>query len=390
MLRIPFVSPTLQYDRAYASRTFLLIGLVGLVILSRAGFTSSPYFVDGPRQVAAITSGKLFIQPPGYFLFDFFGREIYLTHLLSAATSVAVLNITLSVLGTIFFFALSVRLFPGAIGIMLAVAYAFSDTVWFTAEVHSTYAAMTFFAPAILYFVLIQERWWLVGLLWALMTGIRPSDGAFVLPCLFVLLLRRGWRDRIAFLATALPVVLLWYVPTVQHFGGQFLSPLSSAEDEVHSLANGLLVPGVSWARKIGNTVHLGLSVLNALNILTPFAVIGLFARSRVNRVAMLWCLPGLLFFFFYFFSSSVYLAYMVAPALVLAGSVLRGMSRGRSVAILACSIACSIVQMAVLRPVRISGTKTAILDAYTLQYTGWALKHRYSLRLRDIVEKHK
>ncbi len=35
----------------------LLLGLIALVVLSRVMFASAPYYVDGPNQVAAITSG---------------------------------------------------------------------------------------------------------------------------------------------------------------------------------------------------------------------------------------------------------------------------------------------------------------------------------------------
>ncbi len=126
----------------------LLAGLICLVVLSRVIFISTPYYVDGPNHVAAVTSGDLFLQRPGYFLFNFVARTIYLTGLIGAASNVTLLNIGLSAFGSAIFCVLSIRLMPGMVGLLLAVFYSFSDTVWFVSDIHSTYAAMTFFCSS--------------------------------------------------------------------------------------------------------------------------------------------------------------------------------------------------------------------------------------------------
>ncbi len=225
-----------------------------------------------------------------------------------------------------------------------------------------------------------------MGPLWALMSGTRPSDGVFVLPCLLVLLVKKPIQTKIVFLLTALPVALLWYVPTVHHFGGHLMSPLSAAGTQVHKLANGLFVSGVSWRRKIGNLVHIALGALNAWNILTPFILIGLFTTARISRVVLLWCLPGFLFYVLYFFSDSTYLAFMIAPGLLAGGLILQQLSKKRASLVLACAIVFSVVQMIAMRPVSVTGAGTAILNAYSLKYSDWGLKHQYAARLADLI----
>jgi hypothetical protein len=156
--------------------------LVVFTVLLRLTSASGPYYVDAPRHISAIESGLLVIQPPGYFLFNATG--LLLCHLLhvSAGTALQILNITFSVSGVAVFYLLLSRLPTISSPFWLSLAYACSPIVWFSGDIHSSYAAMTLFAP-LLILVLECERRFLWGcVIWALMTGFRPSDGVFVLP----------------------------------------------------------------------------------------------------------------------------------------------------------------------------------------------------------------
>ncbi len=383
--------PYLRQDRFAAEYNGFLSAwwpwLVGLLaLLSRFLFRSSAYFVDGPRHVAAIESGAVLIQPPGYFLFGELGR--LLVGLTGASPSAALfsINAVFSALGAVVFAYLARRMFPGMLGAALSVFYAFSVTVWFDAEIHSTYAAMTLFAPLLLYTLFTLENAWLAGLTWALMTGFRPSDGVFVLPLVAWVLYRKGSRSSFRFLLVAAPCVALWYLPTVRHFGGHWLAPLSSAKGQANALANGFLIPGVPLQRKIGNLIHIMLGVYNAWGVLTIFVLSGLAARRSFSTYALLWILPGALFFLLYFFSDSLYLTYMIAPGLLAAGEALRRLRAQTAVGWVAAALLLSVGQMTLTRPVAPVTLGRAIVDSYLLQYSGWSVRHQYHQRLQDAV----
>ncbi len=361
-----------------------LVGL--LALLSRFCFRSGAYFVDGPRHVAAIQSGAVLIQPPGYFLFGETGRLV--VNLTGASPSAALfcINAAFSAAGAVVFSFLARSLFPGKLGAALSLFYAFSVTVWFDAEIHSTYAAMTFFAPLLLYMLFVLENFWLGGLTWAFMTGFRPSDGVFVLPFLAWVLYRRGARPAFHFLLVAAPCVALWYVPTVRHFGGHWLAPLVSAKGQANSLANGFLVAGVPLKRKIGNLIHILLGIYNGWNLLTPFLLWGLAVRRGLGNYALLWITPGALFFLLFFFSDSLYLTYMIAPGLLAAGEGLRRLRAQAAVRWVAAGLVLSVGQMVLTRPIAPTTLSRAILDSYLLQYSGWAIRHQYHQRLQDAV----
>jgi hypothetical protein len=363
----------------------LLLGV--LTLASRLIFTSSPYFVDGPRHVHYVEHGQIFVSsPPGYFLFGETAKIISYLLNVSAATAISIMNISFSSCGAIVFANLATRLIPGILGILLAFCYAFSDTVWFVSDIHSTYAAMTFFVPAVLYAICIDESGGLTGVLWAAMTGFRPSDGVFLLPFVLFAVGRRGMRHVSIFAIAALPVFAVWYIPTAIHFGGGLLSPLTAAGGKAHHLANGLFV-NEPWQRKVGNLVHIAFGSFNAWNILTPFLFIGCFSRATWTRAALLCFTPGLLFFTFYFFSDSTYYAYLVAPGLLLAGVGLQQLRPRYGVTVTFLALLISIVQMTIARPLQSRTVTAAVMNAYCLKYSGWGIRNQYDPRLRDTLE---
>jgi hypothetical protein len=363
----------------------LLLGV--LTLASRLIFTSSPYFVDGPRHVYFIEHGQIFVSsPPGYFLFGETAKIISVLLNVSAATAISIMNVSFSICGAIIFANLATRLIPGILGVLLAFCYAFSDTVWFVSDIHSTYAAITFFVPAVLYAICIDESGWLTGVLWAAMTGFRPSDGVFLLPFVLFAVGRRGMRHVAIFAIAALPVLAVWYIPTARHFGGSLFSPLTAAGGQAHHLANGLFV-NEPWQRKVGNLVHIALGSFNAWNILTPFLFIGCFSRTTWTRAALLCFTPGLLFFIFYFFSDSSYYSYLIAPGFLLAGVGLQQLRPRYGVIVTFIALSISILQMTVARPLQSRTVTAAVINAYCLKYSGWGIRNQYDPRLRDTLE---
>ncbi|HZB89375.1 MAG TPA: hypothetical protein VE291_11995, partial [Terracidiphilus sp.] len=123
---------------------FQLSVLIAFTLLLRVASASGPYFVDAMRHIQAIETGKLVIHTPGYFLFNLSG--FLLSHLLhvSAGSALHLLNVAFSVAGVAVFYLLVSRLLPGASPFWLSLAYTCSPIVWFSADIHSSYAAMTF------------------------------------------------------------------------------------------------------------------------------------------------------------------------------------------------------------------------------------------------------
>jgi hypothetical protein len=362
----------------------LLLG--ALTLASRFLFTSAPYYVDGPRHVYFIEHGTLFTtSAPGYFLFAETVKILSQITSMSVPAAISLLNISFSTAGAIIFAQLASRLFPGRLGILLSFCYAFSDIVWFVSDIHSTYAAMTFFVPALLYAIWINETVWLAALLWALMTGFRPSDGVFILP--FVIFVIERSMQRIAiFVAVALPVVALWYIPSAKHFGGSFLSPLTAAGVQAHHLANGLFTTE-PWRRKLANLVHIAFGSFNAWNILSPFVFLGCLSRTVWIRSVVLFMVPGLLFFSLYFFSDCTYFAYLVAPGFLLAGEGLQRLRPNSAVIVASCTLLLSIAQMTIARPFQSQKVTAAVINSYCLKYSGWAIRKQYAPRLHDTLE---
>lgn len=362
----------------------LLLG--ALTLASRFLFTSAPYYVDGPRHVYFIEHGTLFTtSAPGYFLFAETIKILSQIMSMSVPAAISLLNIAFSTAGAIIFAQLASRLFPGRLGILLSFCYAFSDIVWFVSDIHSTYAAMTFFVPALLYTIWINETVWLAALLWALMTGFRPSDGVFILPFVVFAIGKRAQRIAV-FSAVALPVVAIWYIPSAKHFGGSLLSPLTAAGVQAHHLANGLFTTQ-PWRRKLANLVHITFGSFNAWSILSPFVFLGFLSRTVWTRSAVLFMVPGLLFFSLYFFSDSAYFAYLVAPGFLLAGEGLQRLRQNTAMMVASCTLLLSIAQMTIARPLQSQKAAAAVINSYCLRYSGWSIRHQYAPRLHDTLE---
>jgi hypothetical protein len=374
------------HETVNGNRWWFLPLLSIVTLVSRLAYRSAPYYVDGPAHVTAISSGVVFIQPPGYYLFGETARWISILAHISPALSITALNVLFSVAGVLIFSRVAAHMFSERLAMLLSLAYAFSDTVWFVSDIHSTYAAMTFFGPALLYAVWIEENWWLAGLLWGAMTGFRPSDGVFLSPFVLFALWRKRPRDIVIFVLTSMSIIACWYVPTVKHFGGSLLSPLSASGSQVQRVANGLLTHA-SFTRKIGNLVHIVFGAFDAWSILAPFVVIGgLVAKDKWSRQSLVWMGPGILFFICCFFSDAVYLSYAIAPGFILAGAALSRLRPKTSIIIASMAVLISFSQMMIARPLAPTTTSRAVLNSYLLQYSGWAIDHRYWSRLRDDI----
>jgi hypothetical protein len=375
-------------DRLLRSRG-LPCGVIALVALVlRVVSASGPYYVDAMRHVYAIESGWLVIHPPGYFLFNAIG--FVLSHLLhvSAGSALQILNIAFSVAGAAVFYLLVSRIAAIPSPFLLALAYVCSPIVWFAGDIHSTYAAMTLFAPLLILVVECEQSFIWGCVLWAVMTGFRPSDGVFVLPWMVFQSLRFPWKRRLVGVAAAIPLVAAWWIPTARITRGNMAAPLRASDMQVHRLAQGVL-SGHVGIHALVNVFHAAAGVTMTWGLLTPFVCLGAaaFARNAVVRSMTVFLAPGVAFLFLYFISDGLYFAYAAAAGMVLAGVYLARWSPRQRQAGYAVAICASLLFMGCARTADGKGSRMrAVADAYFLKYSVPSLKEKKDPRLASLL----
>ena len=104
---------------------------------------------------------------------------------------------------------------------LAALAYSTVFYIWFSGEIHSTYASQILF-PAATYYVLLRyeqarSQWmlWVAALVFAVGAGLRPTDGAFLIPLvLYFAAFRMPRKHALLFLSLIVLFCLGWLIPT--------------------------------------------------------------------------------------------------------------------------------------------------------------------------------
>jgi hypothetical protein len=378
-----------DFDLFLQGRVFRYGVLVLLTLVLRIASASGPYYVDAFRHIHSIESGVLVIHAPGYFLFNATG--FFLSHLLhvSPGGALQILNITLSASGAAVFYLLVSRLaLPSPF--WLALAYVCLPTVWFSSDIHSTYATMTFFAPLLILVVECEQAFIWGCMIWAVMTGFRPSDGVFVIPWMVLQALRFPLKKRLIGISVTIPIAAAWWIPTMERIRGNLVSPLSSSGDQVHSLAQGVL-SGQFGIHALVNVFHAFAGTIMTWGVLLPFVCLGMaaFVRNPVARSMTVFLAPGAAFFFLYFISDGLYFAYVAAAGMVLAGVSLAKWPPRQRQTVYAVAISASMLFMISARTA--DGKRSqirAVADAYFLKYSIPSLKRQKDPRLASLLEK--
>ncbi len=156
-------------------------------------------------------------------------------------------------------------------------------------------------------------------------------------------------------------------------------------------MAKGLLAGHPSFYSLV-NFVRGCTGMTIAWGILTPFVVIGILWLWRDGWVRSLtvWMAPGIAFFLLYYVSDATYFAYCVAPGLLVVGFffVQLGRKRLQTVAY-SLAVACSLLFMFGARPVAPKSTSRALVDAYFVSFSAWALRHQYGPTLQELMGDH-
>ena len=377
------------FDRLSQNTGFRCSVLALLTLLLRIIGASGPYFSDASRHIKAIESGRLVIHAPGYFLFNASG--FVLSHLLhvSAANALQILNIAFSVAGAAVFYLLLTRLTAIRSPFLLSLAYICSPIVWFSGDVHSSYASVTFLAPLLILVVESERRFVWGCIIWALLAGFRPSDGVFVLPWMVYHSLQFRWKERLIGIAAAFPITAAWWIPTVLRYGGGLLNlPFRSSGEQANKLAQGLLT-GEFGLHAFVNAFHAVAGIIMTWGILAPVLCLGATAwtRNATARSMTIFLLPGLAFFLLYYVSDSPYFAYLAAAGMILAGTYLQEYSAKTRHSVYAVAICASMFFMFCARPADETTSRArAVADAYFLKYSVHALREQEDPRLASLL----
>jgi len=317
-------------DVATRGRFLVPIALAVITLVARV-LTSGPlYFADGPAHIKAILQKVYIIQPPGYWLFN---RTAGLFP--NPVIAITVMNIIFSVVGVIVFYQTALFFGSRRNAFIAALAYSSIFYIWFSGEVHSTYASQALFPVLTFWALLSYERttqiWRLcvAASTFAVGAGLRPSDGVFLIPMLmYYSKVRLPRKKAIQFLVLILLLCLVWVIPTglaYRHaFGG-----IRGAIDYTQAI---IRVRSITQGVNSGSMANIARYVLPLLVAFWPVLTIAILHMYRNwedwrIRMILLWVLPGSLFFIFSYISDAPYLNFLSAAVLLLAVSAPRLMT---------------------------------------------------------------
>lgn len=366
-------------DSAMGYPTVLAVFVLVTRILCRGPL----YFADGPSMVESIRDKSYIIQPPGYWLFDRLAGMFP-----DPVLAISAMNILFSAAGAVAFY-FAARFFTSKGNAFLAgLAYSTVFYLWFSGEIHSTYATQMFF-PVVTYYLLLRYeragvRWVLVAaaFTFAVGAGMRPTDGVFLIP----LVLYYAWwrlprREGVVFLFLIALFCMGWLIPTLAAFHrsegglrdfGDYVSRITT----IQSVFTGVRLSTLAnFARYflplvVGFWPILGIAIRNAVRDRSDWRVLAL----------IIWIVPGSLFFLFSIIDDPEYMNYFTAALLLLAVS-----SRSKFPRLLTLTAVWNAVVFLVLSPVPSNNLAVNIVNSFVLRTTHGAIEQRDNRKLSDL-----
>ncbi|MGD0156491.1 MAG: glycosyltransferase family 39 protein [Terracidiphilus sp.] len=365
--------------------TFLFPALLTLfVLVSRILCRGPLYFADGPGHIASIQSKTYIIQPPGYWLFD---RTAGLFS--DPALAITVMNILFSVAGVVAFYYTACFFTSRINSFLAALAYATIFYIWFSGEIHSTYASQILFPVGTYYLLLSYERdrskWmlWLAALIFAVGAGLRPTDGMFLIPMvLYFAVFRMPRKAAFLFLSLITVLCLGWLIPTWVAF--------ERYDDGVKAFAT--YVTSVSKMQSVLTGVRM-YTLANPVRYVLPLVigfwpVLALVFRNALRnrsdwrvKSLLVWIVPGSLFFILSLMVCAPYLDFLTAAILLLAVSAPSAWA-GRLLIVTA--VWNSFVFLA-LGPIPSQRLSVNVVNGFVLRCTRGGIEQRYNTILSDM-----
>ena len=337
------------------------------------------YFADGPAHIQSIVDKVYVIQPPGYWLFN---RIAGLFD--NPVLAIVTMNILFSVAGIVAFY-YAASFFTGRWNAFLAaLAYSTVFYIWFSGEVHSTYASQILFPVAtfcaLLHYDRDRIRWvlWLAAGLFALGAGLRPSDGAFMIPMvLYFAIFRLPRKEAIIFLSLITVFCLGWFIPTCVALS-KYHDHQNGAVGYVSDIVKvKSILTGVN-SYTLGNILRYTVPLLAAFWPVLGFAVLRIVRNWQDWRVKamVIWIVPGSLFFLLSLITDAPYLNFLSAAILLLAVTAPRMM--------IVTALWNAILFFAI-SPVPSQKLVVNIANCYVLKYTRYGIQHQWQPNLSQI-----
>lgn len=349
------------------------------MFFSRYFTRSAPYFGDGPFIVQAIRDRIYTVEPPGYWLYARLGSlfpdpvfGLTFSNEIFAATGVGVFFLLCRKLD------LSIKMSVAA-----TLAYGSVFFCWFAGGIQTSHGSQMLFAPLTVFcFLYYQENksiWLLMscGLSFAIGAGMRPSDGAFLTPLFFFLLVRfvPEWKRRIFLLVFTGIVCLAWYIPTqmaMQH------PAVNTVRNEMHGMASrtSMLLNGIN-RHTISNLLRVFVPLLAAFWMLVP----SMFGRKPLLQkwILLLWIVPGLAFFLFVSMAEAQYLTLLAGGIVLLAA--LSENQRRAFVLLLVCFTFNTLLFLG-SRPIDSERNAARVVNFYVVKCCYYGIRHRWNLNI--------
>jgi 4-amino-4-deoxy-L-arabinose transferase-like glycosyltransferase len=330
------------------------------------------------------------IQPPGYWLFNRIGGLFP-----DPVAAISALNIISSVIGVVVFYSTALFFTGRRNAFLAALAYSSIFYIWFSSEVHSTYASQALFPVATFCALLHYERnkasWllWQAAAIFAVGAGLRPSDGVFLMPMLVYYSAVRLPRKRaVLFLGLTLVLCLAWIVPTCMAYH-QSLGRVPGLDQTQEGVQEGIIayVRRLLAQRSILTGVNAG-SIANVARYVLPLSVAfwPVLAAALLNlvrnwkdwriRMILFWIVPGSLFFVFSYIGDAPYLVFLSAAILLLAVGAPRMM---------AVASAWNFVLFLSFIPIPSQRLLPSVLNCYVGKDTRYAIQHQWQPRLSRV-----
>jgi 4-amino-4-deoxy-L-arabinose transferase-like glycosyltransferase len=298
----------------------LVLGVFTLV--TRVFFHGALYFSDGPQHVRSILEESYMIQPPGYWLFNRIAGMV-----VDPLLGISDINILCSVAGVLVFYFTALFFAPRKNAFIAALAYSCIFYLWFSGEIHSTYATQALFPVAMFHAFLRYDKskasWRLLSAatFFAVGAGLRPSDGAFLLPMvLYYCATRLSRRKAAIFLSLVSLLCLVWIIPTFTAYR-QTPEGIHGAFAYMRNIATQKSIVSGLTSAWLANVTRFVLPLLVAFWLVLPAAMLTVKMRNQDWRIRMLvlWIVPGSVFLALSLAAAAPCLNFLAAAVLLLA-----------------------------------------------------------------------
>lgn len=163
-------------------------------------------------------------SPPGYPLYIAFGKFFNL-FINDPHLSILLVSVLFSGLGAVIFYLTASRIFNRAVGLIAALLFLSGPTFYYfgiTANPYGILPTTAALLVLVVYEIVIKRKikGILLGIIFAIVIGIRPQDAFFLTPLFLYGLFFSDTKNRIKAIVVSVIVVISWLIPLLYDTGG--------------------------------------------------------------------------------------------------------------------------------------------------------------------------